>query len=178
MQKDSVSRDMVHLQPIRRVVTGHNTAGKAVVIDDRVIESRPNPTGKAMLTVVWTSATTPVDNNDATDGLDRTVDLTLPGGSVLRVVDMLPGTTAPMHRTSSLDYGIVLTGAIELILDDGAVTLVETGGIVVQRGTIHAWRNPSADITARMVFALLDAKPVTIDGAPLMDIHPASVPSS
>ena len=167
---------MTKLPPVRRVVTGHDAAGKAVVISDATFDSVANPKGTALFTLLWTSNTAPVDNDDATDGRDRNVDLTLPGGSVIRVVDMLPLTTAPMHRTSSLDYGIVVAGAIELLLDDGSATLVEQGGIVIQRGTIHSWRNPSADTTARVVFVLIDAKPATVGGEPLRDIHPRDIP--
>lgn len=167
---------MTILPPVRRVVTGHDAAGRAVVTSDLTFDSVPNPKGTARFTLVWTSEGAPVDNDDAKDGRERNVDLTLPGGSVIRVVDMLPLTTAPMHRTSSLDYGIVVSGTIELLLDDGSATLVEQGGIVVQRGTIHSWRNPSATETARVVFVLLDAKPATVNGEPLRDIHPGDVP--
>ena len=163
---------MTKLPRVRRVVTGHDDTGKAVIIADTTLDSVSNPAGTSHLTLVWTSQGTPVDNDEATDGRDRKVDLTLPGGSVLRVVDMLPGTTAPMHRTSSLDYGIVISGEIELILDDKVTTLIEPGGIIIQRGTIHSWRNPSLDETARVAFVLLDAKPATVNGIALEDIHP------
>ena len=161
------------LDPVRRVVTGHDAGGKAVVISDNLLDSRPNPTGASSFTLVWTTDASPVNNDDTTDGRERPVGLTMPGGSVLRVVDLLPGKSAPMHRTSSLDYGIVLSGAIELVLDDAATTLVEAGGIIVQRGTIHAWRNPSMEVAARVAFVLLDATPATADGIPLADIHPS-----
>lgn len=162
------------LKPVRRIVTGHNANGKAVVIDDSTLAARSNPAGTSHLTLVWTSLGNPVDNDDATDGRDRTVGLTLPGGSVIRTVDMLPGTSAPMHRTSSLDYGIVIAGSIELVLDGGAATLCAPGDIIIQRGTIHSWRNPSADTTARVAFVLLDATAATVDGVPLADIHPSA----
>lgn len=165
---------MTNLPPVRRVVTGHDDAGKAIVIADDSFDSIPNPKGTALFTLIWTSDSVPVDNDDATDGRNRDVDLTLPGGSVIRVVDMLPLSIAPMHRTNSLDYGIVVSGAIELLLDDGHSTLIEQGGIVVQRGTIHSWRNPSADVTARVVFVLIDAKPATAAGMPLPEIHPSA----
>lgn len=165
---------MTILPPVRRVVTGHDAAGKAVVVSDSLIEGRSNPTGSSRLTLLWTTPGAPVDNEDPTDGRERTVGLTLPGGSVLRTVDLLPGKSAPMHRTSSLDYGIVISGAIELLLDDGAATLVEAGGVIIQRGTIHGWRNPSQDETARVAFVLLDAIPVNVDGVPLPDIHPSA----
>jgi quercetin dioxygenase-like cupin family protein len=159
---------------LRRIVTGHDPAGRAVVVADTLLDSTPGPNGAALFTLVWTTASAPVDNDDATDGRDRTVGLTLSGGSVLRVVELLPGKRSAMHRTSSLDYGIVLTGAIELELDEGAVTLIEAGSIIIQRGTIHAWRNPSAQTPARIAFVLLDATPATVDGALLPDILPSA----
>ena len=164
---------MSELPPVRRVVTGHDAAGKAVVIDDAVLHGQTNPTGTTTLTVVWTSLGLPVDNDEVGNGSDGQVALTLPGGSVIRMVDMLPGSTAPMHRTNSLDYGIVVSGVIELILDDGLRVPVEPGGIVVQRGTIHSWHNPSAEETARIAFVLIDAKPATADGVALAEIHPS-----
>ena len=165
------------LPPVHRVVTGHDSAGKAVVVSNSLLTAVSTPSGTSAMTLLWTSEGSPADNEDAADGRDRTVGLTLAGGSVIRVVDMFPGTTAPMHRTSSLDYGIVVSGAIELLLDDGSATLVEQGGIIVQRGTNHSWRNPSAEETARVAFVLLDAKAATVDGVPLPDIHPGRVPA-
>ena len=159
-------------KPIRRIVTGHDAKGRAVVTADALLQGAPVPSGSSVLTLLWTTATAPVDNDDATDGRDRDVGLTLPGGSVLRIVEMLPNTRSPMHRTNSLDYGIVLSGSVELELDGGALTPVEPGDIVIQRGTIHAWRNPSADTPARIAFVLLDATPATVDGAPLPEISP------
>lgn len=158
--------------PLRRIVTGHNADGRAVVIADTVLDGTPSPSGDALFTLVWTTATAPVDNDDPADGRDRVVGLTLRGGSVLRVVELMPGKRSAMHRTNSLDYGIVLSGAIELELDDDGVTLIEAGSIVIQRGTIHAWRNPSANTPARVAFVLLDATPATIGGAPLPQLSP------
>lgn len=162
----------VDANQIRRVVTGHDENGRAVVTDDRLWETAPTPAGTSSLTVLWTSIGLPVDNDDPTDGRDRQVGLTLPGGSVMRIVDLVPGTTSPMHRTSSLDYGVVLSGTAELLLDDDSVTRFETGEVVVQRGTIHAWRNPSTDTVARMLFILLAATPATVDGVPLPALFP------
>ena len=66
---------------------------------------------------------------------------------------------------------------VELELDDGAVTRIEPGSIVVQRGTMHAWRNPSSDTVARVAFVLLDATAATVDGVPLPDVSPRAGPS-
>ena len=60
-----------------------------------------------------------------------------------------------MHRTETLDYGIVLEGSITLVLDDEEVELA-AGDIVVQRGSNHAWSNRSGKV-CRMAFVLIDA---------------------
>ena len=93
------------------------------------------------------------------DGAEQDSTLSNANGSVLRIVEMAPGHRSPMHRTPSLDYGIVLSGEIELELDDGRSVLLHSGDVVVQRGTIHAWRNPGA-MPARMAFVLLSAAPL------------------
>ena len=61
-----------------------------------------------------------------------------------------------MHRTETIDYGIVLEGEVTLILDDSE-TIVRAGDVVVQRGTSHAWANRSSS-NARIAFVLIDGK--------------------
>lgn len=80
---------------------------------------------------------------------------------------MAPGVTSPMHRTVSLDYGIVLLGEVELVLDSGDKKVMKVGDICVQRGTNHAWRNTSETEWARMMYVLQPALPIEIDGKPL-----------
>ncbi len=160
------------LGPVRRVVTGHNESGRAIFRDDQVFDTKMIPSGDAEFTLIWTAPDLPVDNNDETDGRERDAGLTLHGGSVIRVVDILPGCESPMHRTSSLDYGIVQTGKLELELDDGKKTLLGPGDIVIQRGTMHLWRNPSETEPCRIVFILTQATPVEVDGKPLSEVHP------
>lgn len=157
---------------VRRVVTGHDADGRARFVSDAAFEPRDVPSGDAAMCLVWTAPDLPVDNNDPVDGRDRDAGTTLRGGSVIRIVDMYPGQQSPMHRTSSLDYGIVLSGQLELELDDGVKTLLHPGDIVVQRGTMHLWRNPSAAETCRIVFVLTEATAVEVDGLPLPEQHP------
>ena len=154
---------------VRRVVTGHNERGRAVVLSDDRIAGKALPDLNAAFAVVWTTVTSPVDNDDATDRAQLPIGLTQPGGSVLRVVELGPGSCSPMHRTDSLDYGIVLDGDVELELDDGAITPLRAGDIVVQRGTMHAWLNRSAT-PAHVAFILLDATPATAGGRPLSPV--------
>ncbi|KAF2500885.1 hypothetical protein BU16DRAFT_535418 [Lophium mytilinum] len=93
--------------------------------------------------------------------------VTIPGGTVIRVVDMNPGSLSPMHRTISLDYGVVLEGEVELVLDSGETRLLKRGDISIQRGTNHAWRNPSSTTWARMLYVLQEAQPLEFNGVQL-----------
>jgi quercetin dioxygenase-like cupin family protein len=81
-------------------------------------------------------------------------------GNLVRVIDFAPaadgGTRSPMHRTRTIDYGIVLEGEVVLVLSDSEV-LLRAGDVVIQRGTDHAWENRSAR-PAKMVFVLIDAE--------------------
>lgn len=159
-------------QPVRRIVTGHDDQGKAIIRSDDQLPVELIPSGDAAFSLIWTTGTVPADNNDETDGRTRDAGLTLNQGSVIRIVDMLPGKSSPMHRSSSIDYGIVLSGAIELELDDGVKTTAHAGDMIVQRGTVHLWRNPSDHMICRIAFVLIEATPVKIDGIPLSDIAP------
>ncbi|MEP7313846.1 MAG: cupin domain-containing protein [Pseudomonadota bacterium] len=154
------------LPPVPRVVTGHDARGKAVFrIEDRE-PTRPIPSGDADFLLVWTTANVPADNHDDIDGRHRAAGLTLHGGSVIRVVDIAPGRSSPMHRSHSIDYGIVLTNQIELELDGGERRTIGAGGIIVQRGTNHLWRNRT-DQPTRIVFVLIQAAPYIHEGQPL-----------
>jgi len=157
------------LSSIRRVVTGHDKKGAAVFVSDNIYETVVIPSGDAAMTTIWTTATVPADLNDETDGRERDAGTTLKGGSVIRIVDMLPGASSPLHRTNSIDYGIIISGTIELELDNNNFKTIEAGDIIVQRGTIHKWRNPSADNVCRIVFVLTEAKPFEINGAALQE---------
>lgn len=165
-------RQTTDLPPVRRVVTGHDPNGRSIIRADEQFPTEPIALGGAEFALLWTSPCLPVDNNDETDGRARDAGLTIRQGSVIRVVDMLPGGDSPMHRTNSLDYGIVLSGEVELELDDGSKTILRSGDVVVQRGTIHLWRNPSSTIPCRIVFVLTQAEPYRHCGEPLNEVHP------
>lgn len=160
------------LPPVQRVVTGHDARGLAVFRSEDVSPTRMIPSGDAAFLLIWTTAAVPADNNDETDGRDREAGLTLEGGSVIRIVDMLPGRASPMHRTNSIDYGIVIEGEIELELDSGEKRTIQRGGVIVQRGTNHLWRNTS-DKVCRIAFVLIEAPAYLHDGQPLPEDKPA-----
>jgi quercetin dioxygenase-like cupin family protein len=157
------------LPPVQRVVTGHDALGRAVIRSEDWSETMPIPSGDAAFLLLWTTGTVPADNNDETEGRERPAGLTLHGGSVIRVVDMLPGCESPMHRSNSIDYGIVLTNEVELELDSGERRTVKAGGVIVQRGTNHRWRNRTQHPT-RIVFVLIEAPAYRHDGQPLPEV--------
>jgi quercetin dioxygenase-like cupin family protein len=154
---------------VRRIVTGHDGNGRAIVVRDTVLAASERADAQVRFFKIWTTDRSPADNMDPGDAAERESGLTLAGGSVIRVTDLAPGMRSPMHRTSSVDYGIVLQGEIDLELDDGAVTSVRAGEIVVQRGTIHAWVNNTSD-WCRIAFVLIDAVPVVVAGKTLEPI--------
>ncbi|ORY90084.1 cupin domain protein [Leucosporidium creatinivorum] len=170
------------LPAIRRVVTSHSSEGEARVwIDDEVKRVPvPGTSDGVTFSLAWVTDEHPAEIQTEVDGATLKIgELTNDNGSVVRYVDMPPGHTSPMHRTTSIDYGFVLFGSIELELSDGSRTHIKQGEMVVQRGTDHLWRNPSATEWARksfpslrsswMVYVLLPAKPIVIDGQVLGD---------
>lgn len=150
---------------LRRVVTGHDADGHALVkideISKNLVSARPGSTA----CVVWTTESFPVDNTgDADEGLRKT-GTTLGNGTVFRVVEFAPGVAPRVHRTDSVDYAVVVSGEIDMELDDSVVHL-KAGDVLVQRGTIHNWVNRGT-APCVIAFVLIDAKPVGIGGKTL-----------
>jgi quercetin dioxygenase-like cupin family protein len=143
---------------IRRVVTGHDQAGRAVVAIDEiaanVISRRPQHSS----CVIWSTGTFPSDNSDPRDGGAREVASTDPNGSVFRLVEYGPGVAPRNHRTESVDYAVVMSGEIDMEID-GATVHLRQGDVLVQRGTIHNWINRGAK-PCLIAFVLIAAKPV------------------
>lgn len=154
-----------------RIVTTHDDQGRSIVRSVDRLTPSPISNGPADFQLVWTTPSVPADLNRGDDGAQE-AGLTLRGGSVIRIVDMPPGAASPMHRSFSIDYGIVLSGQLELELDGGEVVALAAGDIVVQRGTNHLWRNPSLQTTCRIAFVLIEAAPVVVNGRILEEVHP------
>ncbi|HEX2303203.1 MAG TPA: cupin domain-containing protein [Gaiella sp.] len=143
----------------RRVVTGHDDDGRSVVLADGPAPKSHSIPG-ATFHEVWNTTEMPVrvspwEEREPTERALRTPPD--PGGTIVRIVDLEPGSRSPMHRTETVDYGIVLAGHVLLALDDGSETELGAGDVVVQRGTDHAWVN-SSDEPARMAFVLVDGR--------------------
>ncbi|HWN93069.1 MAG TPA: cupin domain-containing protein [Verrucomicrobiae bacterium] len=147
---------------VRRVVTGHDASGRAIVkideVSSNVFTGRPGATACN----VWTTEGFPVNNDGQSDESLRKVGTTLTSGTIFRIIEFAPGLAARNHRTDSIDYIVVISGEIEMELDDTLVRL-KAGDVMVQRGTIHNWINRG---TAPCVLAviLVDAKSVQAGG--------------
>ena len=146
---------------IRRVVTGHDENGKAIVQVDEVVKNVISNRPGAESTVIWTTEGFPIDNTSgsAKEDLRQT---TLANGSVFRVVSFGPGVTPRNHRTDSIDYAVVMSGEIDMVLDETTVQL-RAGDVLVQRGTIHNWMNNGTEPCV-IAFSLIDARPVEVGG--------------
>ena len=150
----------------RRVVTGHDQRGVSVFADDGPVPVvRTAPDG-ALFYEVWGTSAMPapvsaiepdptVLSNTVLSNTGSAVTVPpAPNGTKIRINEFPPGVVSPVHRTQSVDYGIVLSGEVVLVLDD-AETVLRAGDVVVQRGTSHRWENRSG-LTARMAFILID----------------------
>jgi mannose-6-phosphate isomerase-like protein (cupin superfamily) len=173
------------IQPTRRVVTGHDRAGKAVVvIDGAAPNARIRKATGLTSTLVWVTDESPAAISGETDRAEREIGVAPPHrGSIFRVVDFPPAADletvdneamtremgiehrapdamhfrhAGMHRTRSVDYAVVIDGEIDMLLDDSEVHL-KAGDVLVQQGTNHAWVNRGRE-NCRIAFVLIDAE--------------------
>ena len=177
---------------VRRVVTGHDAEGRAIIQEDATVPRVQRIGGEIgpLFHEVWNTVATPAPIDAASgEPPEEGIVLAPPKhGTRIRVLDIPPegdgvrGMTpeqakahfaeigagaasnaarpgakhALMHRTETIDYGIVLEGELVLIMDEGETT-VRAGDIVIQRGTNHGWANRS-DQNCRIAFILIDGK--------------------
>jgi quercetin dioxygenase-like cupin family protein len=143
---------------LRRVVTGHDATGKAVVTIDELCKNVVSRRPRHESCVVWSTGEFPADNSGDEDGAARGIGSTDAGGTVFRIVRYEPGVAPRNHRTDSIDYAIVMSGEIDMELD-GTMVHLKAGDVLVQRGTIHNWINRGAEACI-IGFVLVAAKPV------------------
>jgi hypothetical protein len=174
---------------VRRIVTGHDSEGHAVIQEDGAVPRVQRVGGEhgPLFHEVWNTRETPARIDRASgEPPEDGIQLAPPAsGTRIRVLDIPPegdwldGMTAEeiqahfaevgagdatsagsrhalMHRTETVDYGIVLEGEITLVMDVGE-TVVRAGDIVIQRGTNHGWANRSGR-NCRIAFVLIDGR--------------------
>ena len=172
---------------VRRVLTGHDAEGKSTIIADGFAANmKEMPPGSGLaVTELWETSV-PADNAGRQDAGNRKVRLEPPqNGTLFRIVEFPPdaqwqsrpdardwakaldATHAPdrssrdpmMHKTSTVDYIVVLKGEIYAIVDKGE-TLLKPGDVFVQRGTNHSW-SVRGNEPCVVAVVLVDAKPLS-----------------
>ena len=169
-------------QPVRRLVTGHDGDGEGVVLFDGPAPNVRQRTSGVVSTMLWHTETTPADFSGEDWSLGDFPVAPSDGGAIFRVVDFPPESEAPeieneavlaemgldpeqntgrenthhsMHTTRSVDFAVVISGEIDMILDAGEVHL-EAGDTFVQQGTAHGYINRGSE-PCRIAFVLIDA---------------------
>ena len=178
--------------PFRRIVTGHDAAGNAIIQQDGPPPRVQRIGGEIgpLFYEVWNTKATPAPIDRASGEPPESGIVLAPPkhGTRIRVLDIPPDDPsfaqmtpeqarahfaeigaadasshtgegsrhAHMHRTETIDYGIVVEGELVLIVDEGE-TIVRAGDIVIQRGTNHGWANRSGK-NCRIVFVLIDGE--------------------
>lgn len=153
-------------KPLRRIITTHDATSGRAIFSDAVGEQVsftgfPVPPGKPPTSdyaLAYNTSTFPVQGlsppTSATPESKANLDikhyhsqlsdpspLNPPNGTSCTIIEAPPGAVVPMHRTETLDYGVIIDGATELVLDSGEKKLMKKGDVFVQRGTAHSWRN-------------------------------------
>jgi quercetin dioxygenase-like cupin family protein len=154
------------LPNINRYITTTDSSGKAVISKEVPSKSIWQKIGaSAYFFLGYTTRTFPVSLRSSKDISSYSTDLSSPpgltvsNGTVLRFVDIAPNHCSEMHKTISVDYGVVLEGTIELVLDSGETQVMHRGDVCVQRGTNHAWRNVTENNGwGRMMYVLVTAE--------------------
>jgi mannose-6-phosphate isomerase-like protein (cupin superfamily) len=179
--ESKVSGVKAKVAPIRRIITGHDEQGRAIVVSDGICPHADPILGQEYLatTEMWITPV-PADNDAPGDPVTLPHRVPPPeNGAVFRVVEFPPdksfrhalrsdqrlvndghhkGPNQMLHRTRSVDFVVVMSGEIWCVMDEGEV-LMRAGDVMVQRGTNHDWQN-RGDQPARVAFTLIDAMPL------------------
>ncbi|MGE0745047.1 MAG: hypothetical protein AB7K86_07370 [Rhodospirillales bacterium] len=144
--------------PVRRIVTGHDAAGKAIVISDAPATNAVRSGRGESATLVWSSDRCPADMWTEEDFGARPFGATPPAeGSLFYVLDVPPGAEAPLRQADTLTYAMALSGAVDLDLS-GSSTRFAAGDVAVLQATGHRWINRGS-APARLAIAAIDARP-------------------
>jgi len=153
-------------KPLRRIITTHDSTSGRAIFSDALGEQVsftgfPVPPGKPTTSdyaLAYITTTFPVQGlsppTSATPESKANLDLKQyqsqlsdpsplnpPNGTSCTIIEVPPGSNVPLHRTETVDYGVIINGTTELVLDSGQKKSLKQGDVFVQRGTAHAWRN-------------------------------------
>lgn len=158
--------------PPKRYITTHDDAGTAVFSKGAAPDVLPASQVPGMSYFeAYKTFETPVNLNNNEADLralqahaheDSTLTFPRPGEVIYRICDTAPGEGTPLHRHETVDFAIVIQGEIEAIMESGEKRVMKAGDCLVQRNTMHAWRNPSATEYTRMLFVINGCPPVRV----------------
>jgi quercetin dioxygenase-like cupin family protein len=167
---------------VRRVVTGHDENGDAVVVSDERLTAVSRGLGAGISGCeMWSTNRMPIDNSAAADAAQRAGFVShyihanyvgMGAGTTFRITEFAPGHARFTHRTETADYVVVLSGMIDMELENDEVIHLKPGDVVVQRGTVHTWVNRGS-VAAVTAFILMDATPAEVAGKQLRTLYPA-----
>lgn len=150
--------DKPQILPLRRIVTGYDARGRAIITMDGEPPRRNVRPGGTVSSLIWGSDECPAEVWTDEDFGDRdNVIEPGPEGSWFRIVDFPAGAPGRMHRTETVDYAICMQGECDMEMDDGLTVTVRAGDILVQQATNHSWINRGTE-TCRIAFVLIDSK--------------------
>ncbi|KAJ5987054.1 hypothetical protein N7451_011419 [Penicillium sp. IBT 35674x] len=184
-------------EPLRRIITAHDPSNGQAVFSEAVGEQvsfigfpvppgRPTTSDYALAYITTTfpvqgasppTSATPeskanLDIKQYRSHLSDPTPLNPPTGTSCTIIEVPPSGTVPMHRTVTVDYGVVIDGATELVLDSGQKKLLKKGDIFVQRGTAHSWRNMTEHKDnsgiLRLFFVFQPMEPVQLEGGKVL----------
>ncbi|EAA36365.1 hypothetical protein GE21DRAFT_2378 [Neurospora crassa] len=153
-----------------RYITGHDAEGNAVFVQTDNGDHRAVMLGGAAAqNIIYSAGSNPIEltgNVDLEFAKNRP-SLHIPNGVCVRMIDFAPGCKSNMHRALCMGIGTVCEGEVELTLGSGEKRILRPGDVSINRGAMHQWRNTSDEKPARMLYTLLDIKPLIVNGKQL-----------
>jgi quercetin dioxygenase-like cupin family protein len=148
-------------QVVRRIVTGHDSSARAIVMMDDTLAAQPTHAGGVGEISIWRTSMVPPSNNPSRNEPAQQPDTDPASGSSFRVLTLEPGGSTATANLRSIDYCMVLDGVIEIVLDRGDAIGLYTGDTAVLRGVRHSWRNPRGSGVSRLLVASIEGQAST-----------------
>src|SRR5208337_1304370 len=143
---------------LRRVVTGHDIEGRPVVLIDEKMANIVSRRAGQLESQIWSTDADFAKGEDERESELRKADCRIASKTVFRVVNYAPGVKPFPHGNDWIDYTIIISGEIDMQLDDATEVHLKAGDVVVQRSTIHNWVNRGTE-NCTVAFVRVGAKP-------------------
>ncbi|KAH6999407.1 hypothetical protein EDB80DRAFT_687523 [Ilyonectria destructans] len=134
---------MAYIPHGKVIVSINNAEGKGVFEDYKPTELIPL-SGQTTLRTIESLTTDPAPRIQFSSTAGHADGVAIANGFKVLECELQPGDLSPFHSTPSIDYGVMLTGEVVLLLDSGEERVLEAGDIYIQRAAQHAWENRSS----------------------------------